>query len=60
MFQKCDKLKSIDLSKFDASKVTDMGKMFNGCSSLIYLNLKSFKLKNTVNKDYAFLSISSY
>ena len=34
--------------------------MFYGCSSLIYLNLKSFKLEKTVNKDNAFLSISSY
>ena len=54
MFQSCSKLKSIDLSKFDTSKVTSVGWMLFGCSSLIYLNLKSFKLKNTVNKNNAF------
>ena len=40
MFFKCPALKSVDLTSFDISKVTDMSHMFNGCSSLttIYCN----------------------
>ena len=34
--------------------------MFNNCHSLIYLNLYSFQLNNTVNKTTIFYKISSY
>ena len=34
MFKDCSKLATLDLSSFDTSKVTDMGSMFSGCSSL--------------------------
>ena len=37
-----------------------ISQMFYGCSSLIYLNLKTFKLGNSVNKDNAFDGISPY
>ena len=33
--------------------------MFSGCNSLIYLNLFSFKLNNTVNNSNAFNKINS-
>ncbi|MDO4504458.1 MAG: BspA family leucine-rich repeat surface protein [Clostridia bacterium] len=47
MFNECPKLLSIDLSKFDTSKVTDTLRMFKGCSALktIYVNDK-FNLKS--------------
>ena len=35
MFYKCKRLKSIDLSNFDTSKVTNMGSLFYECSQLI-------------------------
>ena len=52
MFFKCPALKSVDLTSFDISKVTDMSHMFNGCSSLttIYCNddwSKSAALKDS-------------
>jgi surface protein len=37
MFDNCQYLKSIDLSNFDTSKVTDMGGIFVGCEKLTSL-----------------------
>ena len=34
MFQRCEKITSLDLSNFDTSKVTTMGWMFYGCYNL--------------------------
>lgn len=34
MFSGCSNLRSLDLSKFDTSQVTNMSDMFSGCSSL--------------------------
>ena len=50
----------LDLSNFDTSKVDSINNMLSGCNSLIYLNLKSFKLEDSVNKNYAFDGISPY
>ena len=43
MFEGCSSLSNIDLSCFDASKVTTMYMMFMGCSSLKSINLSGFK-----------------
>ena len=42
MFEKCCKLKSIDLSSFDTSKVDEMRYMFSDCYSLTSLDLSKF------------------
>ena len=47
MFQGCENIKSLDLSKFDTSKVTDISSMFKNSMNLetIYLS-SSFNTKN--------------
>ena len=45
MFYHCYKLKYLDFKNLDGSSVTNMNCMFSECN-LIYLNLKSFKIKN--------------
>ena len=42
-------MKSIDVSAFDTSRVTDMGGMFEGCSSLESLDLSSFEVPKVAN-----------
>ena len=37
---------------FEASKVTNMHKMFYGCESLTYLDLSDLNLENLVNSSY--------
>lgn len=45
-FKNLKNVKSVDLRKFDTSKVTDMTDMFNGCESLTKLDVNSFNTKN--------------
>ena len=49
MFYNLDNIKSIDLSKFDSSEVTEMVGMFYGCTSLISINLDNFKTSSVTN-----------
>ncbi|MQN16124.1 BspA family leucine-rich repeat surface protein, partial [Segatella copri] len=42
MFGGCQKLSSLDLSKFNTEKVTDMSGMFYGCQKLSSLDLSKF------------------
>ena len=49
MFYGCKSLKSLDLSIFDVSQVTNMGFVFSGCSSLTSINLSNF---NTINASF--------
>ncbi|MBO6296585.1 MAG: BspA family leucine-rich repeat surface protein [Prevotella sp.] len=49
MFYSCEKLTSIDVSKFNTSNVTDMRDMFFNCSSLRSLNLSNFNTSNVTN-----------
>ena len=58
MFYSNINLKYLDLSNFNTSNMNTISKMFSGCSSIIHLNSKSFKLKNTVNKEDTFYGIS--
>ena len=46
MFKTCKKLKSLDLSFIDTSKVTIMDYMFNGCIELEIINIPNF---NTIS-----------
>ena len=43
MFAGCKSLKSLDLSDFDISMVTDMTCRFKECSLLEYLDIRNFK-----------------
>ena len=45
MFYGCQKLSSLDLSKFNTEKVESMVEMFSNCSALSSLNLSNFKTK---------------
>ena len=49
MFSECQSLKSLDLSSFNTSAVTDMSYMVNGCSALTSLNLSSFDTSAVTN-----------
>ena len=46
MFNKCYKIKVLDLSNFDTSNVTNMGSMFRHCESLKELDLSHFDTSN--------------
>lgn len=46
---------SIDLSKFDTSKVTDMCYMFGSCCELTSLNLSKFDTSNVKNMSFMFI-----
>ena len=49
MFNGYKNLSSVDLSKFDSSKVTEMYSIFANCSSLKSLDLSNFDTSNVVN-----------
>lgn len=49
MFYGCSSLKSIDVSHFDTSNVTDMSSMFYGCRSLTSLDLSHFNVENAID-----------
>ena len=59
MFSGCSSLKSIDLSNFDTSKVTDMGYMFSGCYSLEYIDLSNFNTSKITIMRWMFNGCSS-
>ena len=44
MFYNCRSLTSLDLSKWNTSKVTNMNNMFNGCSGLTSLDLSKWDI----------------
>ena len=54
MFWLCSSLTSLDVSKFDTSKVTDMGRMFADCSSLTSLDVSKFDTSNVTNMQWMF------
>ena len=58
MFHSCTGLKSIDLSKFDLSKVTYMDEFFNGCTSLESVTFPE-NLQNVKAMKYMFKSCTS-
>ena len=49
MFNGCSKLKSLDLSKFNTSKVITMAHLFDGCSELVTIDLSSFDTSNVTD-----------
>ena len=54
MFIRCESLKTLDISKWDTSKVTDMSYMFNGCKLLEYLNLSGWNISNVISMSEMF------
>lgn len=59
MFYKCDSLPSLDLSRFDTSKVTDMSSMFDQCFKLTPLELSRFDTSKVTNMSYMFAQCSN-
>ena len=42
MFQRCERLESLDLSNFNVQNVVNMKNMFNVCNRLEYLDISNF------------------
>ena len=60
MFQGCEKLTRLDLSKFDISALTSSRYMFRGCSGLANLDISNFTITEKLT-DYTnmFYQLSS-
>lgn len=54
MFCECENLKSVDLSKLDTSKVTDMSRMFAYCVGLVSLDLSKLDTSNVLSMEMMF------
>ena len=52
MFQGCNSLKSIDLSKFNTANVLNMKSMFSSCNSLTTLNLSHLNTSRVSDMSY--------
>ena len=59
MFSGANKIKTIDLSYFDTSKVTSMKQMFQQCYSLVYINFTNFRTSNVTDMGTMFHSCTS-
>ena len=57
--QEIKNILEIDLSSFDTSKVTNMGRMFSGMSNLIALDLSNFDTSQVTDMRYMFYGMSS-
>lgn len=51
-------VKSIDLSLFDSSKMTDMSNLFAGCSNITYLDVSYLDTSNVINMRRMFANCS--
>lgn len=58
LFELCTSLESVDLSKFDTSKVTDMGSMFYSDSELTEVNLDNVDTSNVTDMSEMFFGCS--
>ena len=55
MFANCSSLKDLNIKNFNTSNVTDMTRMFDGCSSLEKLEIKKkFDTTKVTNKSNIF------
>ena len=62
MFQRCDRLKTLDLSSWNTSNVTEMYYMFNTCSGLTSLDLSGWdtsKVTDMVGMFYGCTSLNT-
>ena len=51
MFRDLNNITYINLLKFNSSRIIDMSNMFNGCKSLISLDLRNFNTKSCQNME---------
>ena len=58
--QEIKNILEIDLSSFDTSKVTNMGRMFSGMSNLIALDLSNFDTSQVTDMRYMFSGMSNF
>ena len=54
LFQNCESLITLDLSRFYTSNVEIMWGMFKGCKSLTYLNLQKFRTSKVIDMESMF------
>ena len=54
MFKDCEKLTTLDVSKFDTKNVTDMSYMFEFCCKLTTLDVSNFDTKNVTDMSNMF------
>ena len=59
MFDGCQKLSSLDLSKFNTEKVTNMSSMFEDCLELSSLDLSNFNTKEVKHMNSMFRGCSA-
>ncbi len=59
MFDGCESLTSLDVSKFNTAKVTDMFNMFFYCFSLTSLDVSKFNTANVTDMSYMFCYCTS-
>ncbi len=59
MFRHCENLPSLNLSKFNTRKVTNMRSMFESCDSLKSLNLNNFNTSKVTNMNCMFYCCNS-
>ena len=59
MFNGCESLKALDVSKYNTAKVTDMKGMFCGCSALTSLDVSNFNTANVTDMSYMFVACSA-
>ncbi len=58
MFSNCYRVNSLDVAKFDTSKVQNIARMFENCSQLDSLNVSSFDISNATNITGMFSGLS--
>ena len=59
MFEACENLRSLNLSRFDTRCVEDMGEMFAGCNSLKTLDLTTFDTRRVTNMQWMFAGLEN-
>ena len=59
MFYNCSNLTSLDVSRFDTSKVTNMSGMFSYCSNLTSLDVSGFDTSNVTTMSWMFGNCSN-
>ena len=59
MFKGCSKIKEINFTNFDSSKVTNAQSMLHGCTSLIKLDFTNFDTSYIIDMSYMFFNCNS-
>ena len=59
MFDNCESLKSLDLTKFNTENVTSMKFMFEACTTLTSLDVSNFNIAKVTDINYMFSNCSA-